>query len=793
MQVQRALAAAGEKPGELDGIYGWQTAEAVRAFQERNGLPPDGVVGRETWETLGRVAGWSDAQHEGFHGVLHGAIQGDDVMAAQTALRADGLDPGVVDGVFGPNTERAVLEYQRKHGLKVTGVVDEATWEALGGAAVSRSYFPGYAADSLAGEDLLGIRERVDFLASVLAAKRLETPLAIGIFGDWGSGKSFFMRQLQNSIDRLVEHSAAAAQRSEGTYYCSNVRQVTFNAWLYADSDIWPNLAAQVFRSVSGDENEAPHGDTQTQELGRFHDRAMRRFRKLDDERHVAEVGEAVLDRRIDELAGELAAKRTEAAELAGPLGPEAAAVAQAGAAAHGNRLDRNRRAWRVMSGRERATLTAVVVVGIAVAAIAAIDSAWLATVVAVLVPVLAVLARVLSYVDATAVARLEMAELERRAAALQAERDRLAAERGDAERKVQGFRARPVLPQFAAEEAANWTARARPGTVTEIRLRFEELSSLIDANLRAREAGEERPDDVPPVERVIVYVDDLDRCDPAVVVTVLEAMKLLLALPHFVVIVGVDSRWLFRSLEVRFEQMLRRADGAQPDPGGTTPQSYLEKIFQYSLVLRPMRAEGFQRLVRHMLPIEAEPAPAWASVAEPAADSLPAPNGDGAAPPVREPPTAPAGPDLTPSDLVITRDEREFIVQLAPMFDTPRATKRLTNLYRLIRVAVGSERLLRDDAYQRLLLLLAVSLVYPAEAADFFADLREAAGRDETFGWVLQKDPTGSLKWQALSDLYDVAQPTALWRRQASDFTEWIPAVAEFSFHPWRELHPDA
>jgi murein DD-endopeptidase MepM/ murein hydrolase activator NlpD len=36
------------------------------------------------------------------------------------------------DGVFGPNTKKAVQAFQTKHDLPATGVVDEITWEALG-------------------------------------------------------------------------------------------------------------------------------------------------------------------------------------------------------------------------------------------------------------------------------------------------------------------------------------------------------------------------------------------------------------------------------------------------------------------------------------------------------------------------------------------------------------------------------------------------------------------------------------------------------------------------------------
>jgi hypothetical protein len=48
--------------------------------------------------------------------------------------------------------------------------------------------------------DLLDIRDEVEALATVIAARQIEPPLAIGLFGDWGTGKTFFMNRLEERI-----------------------------------------------------------------------------------------------------------------------------------------------------------------------------------------------------------------------------------------------------------------------------------------------------------------------------------------------------------------------------------------------------------------------------------------------------------------------------------------------------------------------------------------------------------------------------------------------------------------
>jgi len=47
-RVQKLLADAGYYAGEIDGIFGGDTQQAVQEFQTSNGLPVDGMVGRDT-------------------------------------------------------------------------------------------------------------------------------------------------------------------------------------------------------------------------------------------------------------------------------------------------------------------------------------------------------------------------------------------------------------------------------------------------------------------------------------------------------------------------------------------------------------------------------------------------------------------------------------------------------------------------------------------------------------------------------------------------------------------------
>ena len=119
-ELQRELTLRGLEPGAIDGRYGPRTTDAVKRFQHTKRLPEDGVADQATLDALhGRTITQPFSRRE------------DRVKELQHQLTALGLQPGLIDGRYGPITTDAVRRFQRAHDLPVDGVADPVTLSAL--------------------------------------------------------------------------------------------------------------------------------------------------------------------------------------------------------------------------------------------------------------------------------------------------------------------------------------------------------------------------------------------------------------------------------------------------------------------------------------------------------------------------------------------------------------------------------------------------------------------------------------------------------------------------------------
>jgi peptidoglycan hydrolase-like protein with peptidoglycan-binding domain len=112
-----------------DGVFGPITEASVREFQRIFGLNTDGVVGPLTWGMLMPECYGNIPQYPGF--LIRIGARGDYVRQIQTCLNRINNARLATDGIFGPLTQAAVINYQRANGLSPDGIVGPITWENL--------------------------------------------------------------------------------------------------------------------------------------------------------------------------------------------------------------------------------------------------------------------------------------------------------------------------------------------------------------------------------------------------------------------------------------------------------------------------------------------------------------------------------------------------------------------------------------------------------------------------------------------------------------------------------------
>lgn len=129
--LQRRLQDLGYYRGSINGRFDRATESALIDFQEDIGLSGTGRVDRSTrsalWQASRQTAQISSSEDL----ALRRGDRGPAVRQLQSSLRTLGRNPGPINGVFGSETEFAVLRFQEERNLQATGIATSETLAAL--------------------------------------------------------------------------------------------------------------------------------------------------------------------------------------------------------------------------------------------------------------------------------------------------------------------------------------------------------------------------------------------------------------------------------------------------------------------------------------------------------------------------------------------------------------------------------------------------------------------------------------------------------------------------------------
>lgn len=121
-------------------LRGMTFAEGQAALSPRDGAAPTAPSEAEAPATTGAteappaVVSGVAAVSPGERRLIRQGSTGDEVTYAQERLNAHGAAPSLaVDGIFGPKTKQATLDYQGSHALAADAIIGPKTWASLDG------------------------------------------------------------------------------------------------------------------------------------------------------------------------------------------------------------------------------------------------------------------------------------------------------------------------------------------------------------------------------------------------------------------------------------------------------------------------------------------------------------------------------------------------------------------------------------------------------------------------------------------------------------------------------------
>ncbi|NWA05590.1 P-loop NTPase fold protein [Pseudomonas gingeri] len=662
-------------------------------------------------------------------------------------------------------------------------------------------------------DDQLGVADEAKAFARMAVAKAFIPPLAIGLFGDWGSGKSFFMRLVHEHIEKLSAGVAVDAAPEAGSAdFHKEVVQIRFNAWHYAETNLWASLVNHLFTELDrwyGEQNpNSPEGLLETLSTARV---------------LTLEAAKDLVARRSDQrnAAKDLLAAKAKLDAARAVLGTspgvywEALKLVLAGAAKNSplatSRDDLKRAAQEIgftaliddvdaiqqvsaslASDVERARLLArglklqllgwfPVLLMMLVILLAPLAASYVQALLAQWIPQLgalhqAIVALSLGLSGMTAIVRIWLTKtkkilgrldaakgvidgavttcLSEQTQELKVRQDNMslanaAVEEAQALVKATSERLAQAshnysqgtgasrLKKFVRARVVDGDYARHLGLIATVRKDFEELSSCVTDDDRLNERVQQERDafgkrlqqfldghkdllsieeinelksalmpsssdtkdtggtEVKAFKRIVLYIDDLDRCPPEKVVDVLQVVHLLLTFPIFVVMVAVDVRWARKALQKHYVGLINTGEGA--GEGAASANDYLEKIFQIPYWMRPMGDSASESFLADRLR-RLEPSPVMAAVEKPA-------------------PSVKRLVEVPINKLAIASHEEALLKELAPCIGgSPRRTLRFLNTYRLIKVSLRARELfmLEERGYKALLVQLALATASP-------------------------------------------------------------------------------
>ncbi|MCY6483854.1 P-loop NTPase fold protein [Clostridium aestuarii] len=443
-------------------------------------------------------------------------------------------------------------------------------------------------------DDYLNISKDIEAFVNLIVHEDLRLPLTIGIFGGWGAGKTFFADSLVKMIKSNLNDKCVI---------------VPFNAWNYYDSNIVVNLVYKIFDTINNKIREIKHDDNNNEFLKELNH--YKEFLKEDKFNNIKE-----LNHKISILEENLKNNKKKLIEhiinnissVVGEIDEFKSLLNQA------NDINDNIRELE-QEFKKVVSLISVIkenyksVIWIAI----------LGTVISVSLPLLKyskihsgiseILTFILVGVKLTVkyISRITNNKLLKKVLSevgpnIQRINDRescltiLKSKRNKRECEFNQLNDDNItisfLRDYIMKKLATNGYRDNMGFINTVKEDIDNLNSIINTKvINDKELN---------LNKIILVVDDLDRCPEEKVVQVLQAIQLLLSTDMFIVILAVDSKWIDNCITSIYDKMINNKKNNNENKNFFAI-NYLEKIIHIPFWIEPLSIRNSSSFIKKL------------------------------------------------------------------------------------------------------------------------------------------------------------------------------------------------
>lgn len=635
--------------------------------------------------------------------------------------------------------------------------------------------------------DLLGFENDIRSFATMMALRETNPPLAIALFGNWGTGKSFFMHKLEEKITYLSKYQGFPEKEvsieqeidTKEEPFCKGVAQISFNAWSYMDANLMASLVSEVFEKLyeyieefnASDEAKEKIKEELSNKLGLAKEQQLLiEAKKLENKNAIRDIESKLETAKNDVTSKTNTIKESTYEKVMDEVKMKFNFSAKINLIIDDNILNKEdlkdlepqgvinqlkstrvfiNQILQLTKGDGKWIWLGVFFLLIALFLMPyifihfQIDIKIPQIILFIVSPLPIILRRIkatvstLSPILAKAIkikedyeneikvatsefeqkekaAQIEIQQKENEIYSLNEQHIELEKTISNLEFSLKNTISQRALYSFITERSKSEDYSRHLGIISTIRKDFETLSDLF--NDSKSETQSFRDHFKKPLERIILYIDDLDRCPDEKVMEVLQAVHLLMAFPLFIVVVGVDKRCVYNALNYKnLMQYSKYTESKHPEDLEhfgikiIQPYEYLEKIFQIPFHLKEANDDEVKNMINNLLKdqidlpktdVEVEQAVGEKVTGKPELElrpdieiskagttGLPGEKMSRAKEEEIIKATIEKIKHIKPEDLKISKDEMLYLQEISWLVGhAPRTIKRFINMYRIIR-----------------------------------------------------------------------------------------------------------